>query len=318
MTALNIKGEGVRDETQRRVQLPRNAFRRRRHVWINQSRQEVDQVHRHIDHRIALAPLLREQRVAHVRVLKIQVAACRDGHRHGQALAQFSVFKVINVLLQQLIDIVREVRLALAGQVRLRHDTIVLGHSKLDDTVDKVAQVVEKLAVVLGNELVPGEHRVARLGTRREEVVAPDRGRNTGLFGICAKHTDVARLGELAAFIVEVLGSANVMHHGPCLLGSNLRAWENHGVEGNIVFAHKLIELHVVWVLPPLFPIGGVSRSDAGVADGRVKPDVEHLALETREGHGRTPLEIASNAARAQAFLQPRLCNVNTVARPLA
>lgn len=109
-----------------------------------------------------------------------------------------------------------------------------------------------------------------------------------------------------------------MVHHSPVVLGTKLAAREDDRVERNIVFTHELIELDIIGVLPPLFPLLGVACCNAGVSNRSIIPDIEHLVLETGHRNRSTPLEITSNATGTQAFLQPRLGNVNTVGRPLA
>lgn len=104
------------------------------------------------------------------------------------------------------------------------------------------------------------------------------------------------------------------MDHGPVLLGGNLGTRKDHRMERHIVFAHKLVQLHIFWVLPPLFPFVGIVGSDARVTNRSIKPDVEHLVLVTLQRHRCTPFQVTRNAARLETFLQPRLGNVDTIA----
>jgi hypothetical protein len=79
------------------------------------------------------------------------------------------------------------------------------GQRKATHPVDEVAEVVEQFRVVFGDKLLPDKDRVARLGPVADQVVAPDVGRDANLRGRVAKDADVARLGELARLVVEVL-----------------------------------------------------------------------------------------------------------------
>src|SRR5262249_10760283 len=62
------------------------------------------------------------------------------------------------------------------------------------------------------------------------------------------------------------------------------------------------------------------SGLDAGgdVADRRVEPDVEDLVLEARFRDRHAPVEVAGDAAVAQAFLQPLVRNRADQWRPVA
>ena len=42
---------------------------------------------------------------------------------------------------------------------------------------------------------------------------------------------------------------------------------EDDRVEGHIVLSHELTEGDLLWVLPPLTPLGGVARCDGDVAE---------------------------------------------------
>ena len=43
-------------------------------------------------------------------------------------------------------------------------------------------------------------------------------------------------------------------------------AWKDNSVERNGVFAHELVELHFLGVLPPLLPLISVAGSDGHMA----------------------------------------------------
>ena len=43
-------------------------------------------------------------------------------------------------------------------------------------------------------------------------------------------------------------------------------AWKHNSVERNVVFGHKLVELHFLRVLPPLLPLISVAGSDRQIA----------------------------------------------------
>mmetsp|Transcript_24631 Transcript_24631/g.66990 ORF Transcript_24631/g.66990 Transcript_24631/m.66990 type:complete len:386 (+) Transcript_24631:1586-2743(+) len=71
--------------------------------------------------------------------------------------------------------------------------------------------------------------------------------------------------------------------------------------------------------MPPLPPaLARIAGGDGDVADGRVEPHVEDLVLHALEGHGHTPLEVARDAPRLQAPLDPCLRRRDGVVCPEA
>lgn len=57
-----------------------------------------------------------------------------------------------------------------------------------------------------------------------------------------------------------------MVDQGPWLSSSNQRTGEDDRVEGDIVLTHELIKLYLIGILPPFFPILGVTSCDGGVA----------------------------------------------------
>ena len=93
------------------------------------------------------------------------------------------------------------------------------------------------------------------------------------------------------------------MELGPWLFGADEGRREDNSVESNVVLAHELVQLDILLVLPPLFPLVGVSSRDRKVADGSIEPDIEDLMLEFFDGNGRAPLQIASDAPTVESLL---------------
>lgn len=52
-----------------------------------------------------------------------------------------------------------------------------------------------------------------------------------------------------------------------------------YSVEWYIILAHKLIKLHIVRVLPPLFPIIRITRGDWHITNRCIKPHIENLHI---------------------------------------
>ena len=78
-------------------------------------------------------------------------------------------------------------------------------------------------------------------------------------------------------------------------------------MEHDIVFAYEVDDAGF-GVFPPCFPSFGIDFLGVGyIADGRVKPHVQHLAVGTLNGHGHTPVEVAAHRTGLQAQVEPRL-----------
>ncbi len=75
--------------------------------------------------------------------------------------------------------------------------------------------------------------------------------RDAGVFDVVAKHTHAAALREFAALVVEVLCDADGLHERPVLARAQQGGRKDDGVEGHIVLAHKLHQVHIFRVLPP-------------------------------------------------------------------
>ena len=98
---------------------------------------------------------------------------------------------------------------------------------------------------------------------------------------------------------------------------------EDQTVEDDIVLADEVDEARLR-VLPPFLPrspargVGVAKLLGVGdIADGGVKPYVEHLALGTLHGHGDTPVEVARHSAGLQVHVEPRLTLSIDVGSPL-
>ena len=66
--------------------------------------------------------------------------------------------------------------------------------------------------------------------------------------------------------------------------------WENDAMKHNVVLANEVNQSGVI-CLPPLFPILAKQLLGGGdVTQGRVKPDIQHLALSTFNRHRHAPV----------------------------
>lgn len=61
------------------------------------------------------------------------------------------------------------------------------------------------------------------------------------------------------------------MKHGPRSAVTKLNGREVNGVEVDIIFAHELIQSHVLGVQPPLLPFGSIVGGDTWIANGRIE-----------------------------------------------
>jgi len=84
---------------------------------------------------------------------------------------------------------------------------------------------------------------------------------------------------------------------------------------GLTIFAHELVQLDVIRVMPPFPPFVGIGSGDTRISDGCIKPNIDDFALHglvllfvSDLGHFNTPLQISSDGARSQSLAQhPRL-----------
>ncbi len=72
-------------------------------------------------------------------------------------------------------------------------------------------------------------------------------------------------LGELGALVVEVLCDADVAHQRPLLARAQHGGGEDDGVEGHIVLAHELHQLHVLQAETRFCSHGGVESTQKRV-----------------------------------------------------
>lgn len=99
----------------------------------------------------------------------------------------------------------------------------VVGHNvvelcrvdKLDDTANKVSQVFQQKIVIGADERVPIKLSFAGLRPMRNEVVAPYIWSNACFLRRITKYTNSTRLGELPAFISEIIRCREMMEFSP-------------------------------------------------------------------------------------------------------
>lgn len=159
-------------------------------------------------------------------------------------------------------------------------DAIVAGKgNERHHTVDEMAEVLKQQGVVVANEGVPGKLAVTRLRAMQDKEGTPDIRRDTGFLGSVAKDADAAGLGELAPLVRKVLGGRQMVELGPRFAGTELGRWKDDGVGKGIVLADELVELHILGVAPPLFPLVGIACCDGNVANAGIKLRIQDLVV---------------------------------------
>ena len=189
--------------------------------------------------------------------------------------------------------------------------------------VHEVAENRYQLIVVASLEIAPREVVILGFGSIGSEHIA----QHILLAGEIHKilmqpHRPVARGGNLVALKVEEFVGRHVVGHdifAVCLHHSG----ENEAVEHDIVLADEVNEASV-FVLPPLLPVApllgiGIAKllGVADVADRRVKPHIEHLAIGTLNGYWNTPVEVARHSTGLEVHVEPRLALSVNIGAPL-
>ena len=212
-----------------------------------------------------------------------------------------------------------EVRQRTAGG----HHAVVVFLRQLQGAVDEVAIDGHEFVVVARLKVLPGEIIVARFGRIGREDVAQHILLARHIHEVFVEpYGPVARGRYFIVFKVEKLVGGHVV-------GQDVRAvclehgWEDDAVEHDVVLADKVNQARVL-LLPPLLPGApalGVAVAEffgvGDIADGRVEPYVEHLALGPFHGHGNAPVEVARHGAGLQVHVEPRLALAVDVGSPL-
>lgn len=204
------------------------------HVRGQDTSNEVEKVEGKVDDSVAALGLLGKKLVAELVVLEQLVTDTRDGEDGSKTGTELGALDLLVVLLEELVDLLLVLVKRRDGSRGVSRDlSVELGLAELDDTLAKVAKVLEEVVVVGVNELLPLELGVTRLGTSGEEVVSPDIRVDASIPGVVTENTDALGLAELAALVVEVLGRGQVVNLGPVLLCTQLRAGEDDGMEAD-------------------------------------------------------------------------------------
>jgi len=264
-------------------------------------------------------------RVPRLGVVEVLVAAPREGHRLEDCLAHPVVFVGVADFFRRLRQGVERGAVFFGGRAERGDAPVEVVLAKRECAVDEVAQHVGQLAIDAVLEAPPREVRVFRLRQRRRQRVAQEVGRVLAVGEVVEElvqpHRPAATGRELAALDVEKLVGRHVLRQD--VLAVRLEHGRKHdAVKDDVVLPDEVDEARVLAFLalfPVVFPaLGAVLRvgpffRGADVADGRVEPDVEHLALGIRHSvrfgyvgrDGDAPGQVPRNGALAQALVEP-------------
>jgi hypothetical protein len=215
VTREEVDGERVGDGARGGVELREDRVGGGGHEGVNEGGDEVDEVEGEEDDFSATSRVRLEEGVVETVVLDELVTASGDLEEGHETTADLLMVHLVDEGREEGVDVVDETLVLLgelvrrsgevdAAVLRVGDGRVELGNGELERTVDEVAQVVEELGVGLRNEVVPGELGVVCLGTVLEEVVAPDGGGNARFPSVLTENSDVLRLRELGALVLQV------------------------------------------------------------------------------------------------------------------
>jgi len=104
---------------------------------------------------------------------------------------------------------------------------------------------------------------------------------------------------------------------GPWLTRTDECRREDDCVESDVIFSHKLVELNILFVLPPFLPLIIIICSDRNVADRRIEPHIEHLVGQFLERDWRAPLEVSCDHSFLESSVKEVLSERPRVLRPV-
>ena len=190
-------------------------------------------------------------------------------------------------------------------------------------TWEHFAGVINKdLADVLGNFV----NRVTKFCVARFDGQMPGGG---DLKRGVHENAPLAGGGEFSAVIIQPVEALEPVDQLPGLARGHDRHREANGMERHIVLAHEfpigdgLGRIAVPPVFPgiALFVLVGPFLGGSDIFDGRVEPDVEHLALELAIAdvvrHRHAPFDVSGDAAILQPLVQPFVRNRRDKLRPV-
>ena len=129
-------------------------------------------------------------------------------------------------------------------------------------------------------------------------------------------HSPVAACRDFVALKVQELVGWHVLRQLVATLGHE-HGWENEAVEHDVVLANEVDDAGVGG-LPVFLPVVGPELLGvADVANGGIKPHIQHLALGALDGHGDAPVEVAGDSTWLKASVEPRLALAVDIGLPL-
>ena len=202
------------------------------------------------------------------------------------------------------------------------HDTVEVFTRQHECTVDEVAEDGNQLVVVAGLEVFPGKVIVLRLGRVGGKHIAEHILLARQIVEILVEpYGTVLRRRDLVALEVQELVSRHIVRQDERPFGTE-HSRKDDAVEDDVVLADEVQHTRL-WILPPCLPASvalGLRVTQllrvTDVADRRVEPDVEHLALGTFDRYRDTPIQIATDGARLQAHIEPALALTVNVRLP--
>ena len=242
-----------------------------------------------------------------------EVLVADAGKIHGVLLG-FAEVEMLNIVAQcgfHVLKLLDGLAVDVGELAHLGDDAATELVGQHQSTVHKVTQNSHQFIVVAGLEVLPGEVVILGLGSIGGEHIAQHvllAGEILEVF--MQPHGPVARGGNLVVFEVEELVGGHIVGHHIVAVGFHHRR-EDDAVEHDIILADEVDEARVL-LLPPLLPgapaLGlGLAQllGVADVADGGVKPHVEHLALGALDRNGDTPIQVARHRTGLQSIVEP-------------
>jgi len=89
-------------------------------------------------------------------------------------------------------------------------------------------------------------------------------------------------------------------------------------MEWNVVLSNELIQLNVVRVLPPFFPIINEVSCDRRIPNWCIKPDIKDFIFPTCNWDRSSPFQISCDASFFKASFNPCLGSFVRVVTPIA
>ena len=193
------------------------------------------------------------------------------------------------------------------------HDTVEVFTRQHKCTVDEVAEDGHQLVVVAGLEVFPRKVVVLRLGRVGGKHIAEHILLARQIVEILVEpYGTVLRRRDLVALEVQELVSRHIVRQDERPFSAE-HGREDDAVEDDVVLADEVQHTRL-WILPPRLPAAvalGLRVAQllrvTDVADRRIKPDVEHLALGTFDRHRDAPIQITTDGARLQPHVEPTL-----------